>query len=452
MTVNSRVLPTTIELPSHLLVSYQQRLRTSINQRSCLKRFEWIRCAEGGIHRKVGVVYMWRSEKLPFFSALTMLVVGAFVANLSGQSMPALTAYPANPLVNADNTPPPSIMQLVQESRERTVRRPEVSSLLRQSSQRSSFLTLRAFRDAIGDAWRSTVRIMDGDDQIAFGAVVHADGFVVTKASQLSIGRSLVCELSDERRSKIEIVANIEVHDVALLRIGYKGLTPVQWESPYSPQRGKWLATSSMNPTPVAVGVVSAGFQKVPKRRPILGVSLVDSSMGTSISQVVRGSGGDIAGLKVGDVIKSINGKPLANKDSIIEEIKSFQAGQTIYVEIIRNQRDMEIAARVMDLAEEMWDDPTEVEVNGSISHRSTGYPRVFLHDTVLLPNQCGGPLVNLDGRVVGINIARAGRVTSYAIPAEVVNSILDERLPALTSKVVPTNAVQTNPQGNEVR
>jgi len=51
------------------------------------------------------------------------------------------------------------------------------------------------------------------------------------------------------------------------------------------------------------------------------------------------------------------------------------------------------------------------------VSGRRDGFPLVLQHDTVLKPNDCGGPLVNLDGRVVGVNIARGGRVETYAIP-----------------------------------
>ena len=34
----------------------------------------------------------------------------------------------------------------------------------------------------------------------------------------------------------------------------------------------------------------------------------------------------------------------------------------------------------------------------------------VIQHDTVLRPVNCGGPVVDLDGRVVGVNIAHGGR------------------------------------------
>ena len=42
-------------------------------------------------------------------------------------------------------------------------------------------------------------------------------------------------------------------------------------------------------------------------------------------------------------------------------------------------------------------------------------------HDTVLDPDECGGPLLDTKGNVVGINIARAGRVVSYALPSSLI-------------------------------
>jgi S1-C subfamily serine protease len=48
-------------------------------------------------------------------------------------------------------------------------------------------------------------------------------------------------------------------------------------------------------------------------------------------------------------------------------------------------------------------------------------------HDTVLKPNQCGGPIVGLQGKTLGLNIARAGRVASYAVPSDVVMGLLSD-------------------------
>ena len=52
-------------------------------------------------------------------------------------------------------------------------------------------------------------------------------------------------------------------------------------------------------------------------------------------------------------------------------------------------------------------------------------FPTILQHDSVLAATDCGGPILYLEGRVVGINICRAGRVETYAVPAEVIQPLL---------------------------
>jgi hypothetical protein len=40
-------------------------------------------------------------------------------------------------------------------------------------------------------------------------------------------------------------------------------------------------------------------------------------------------------------------------------------------------------------------------------------------------PEDCGAPVVNLDGNVVGIAIARAGRIKTFVIPSATVRELL---------------------------
>jgi serine protease Do len=63
--------------------------------------------------------------------------------------------------------------------------------------------------------------------------------------------------------------------------------------------------------------------------------------------------------------------------------------------------------------------------LGGALSERRNGFPMILQHDAVLRPSDCGGPLVDLDGKVVGINIARAGRTESYAAPTQAVLPLL---------------------------
>jgi hypothetical protein len=60
-------------------------------------------------------------------------------------------------------------------------------------------------------------------------------------------------------------------------------------------------------------------------------------------------------------------------------------------------------------------------------SLRREGFPIVFAHDGCLRPEQCGGPVVDLAGRMVGLNIARADTTRTLAIPADVLQKVIAE-------------------------
>ena len=45
----------------------------------------------------------------------------------------------------------------------------------------------------------------------------------------------------------------------------------------------------------------------------------------------------------------------------------------------------------------------------------------------MIRPEQCGGPLLNSDGEVIGVNIARAVRVATYAVPMQEIKEFVKE-------------------------
>ena len=57
-------------------------------------------------------------------------------------------------------------------------------------------------------------------------------------------------------------------------------------------------------------------------------------------------------------------------------------------------------------------------------SIRRDGFPAAFAHDAAVPPHLCGGPVADLDGRVTGVNIARADWTRTLAIPADVVQEV----------------------------
>ena len=75
-------------------------------------------------------------------------------------------------------------------------------------------------------------------------------------------------------------------------------------------------------------------------------------------------------------------------------------------------------------------DDPLALGVVSAEPRRVRGvrpglFGPVLMHDGLVCPNDCGGPLVDTDGQVVGINIAQAHPTGTCAIPADVVRETL---------------------------
>lgn len=70
----------------------------------------------------------------------------------------------------------------------------------------------------------------------------------------------------------------------------------------------------------------------------------------------------------------------------------------------------------------------------GPWSRRRFDFGTVITHDTVLDPGQCGGPLISLGGKLIGINISRSLRVASFAIPIDEVAKMVRRKLPTAST------------------
>jgi S1-C subfamily serine protease len=126
----------------------------------------------------------------------------------------------------------------------------------------------------------------------------------------------------------------------------------------------------------------------------------------------------------------AINGVGVTNRIQVTELLREFAAGQTIRLRIQRGEERIDAKVLMMPPPTEelrnLLSPPRNSErMQGEVSQRAEGFEQAIEHDTVLPPWLCGGPLVNLDGKAIGLNIARAGRVTTYALPPTLVRRVL---------------------------
>ncbi len=302
------------------------------------------------------------------------------------------------------------------------------SGNLARSRQTNGAAIRHAFDEVVGHANLWTVRIVCGKEQVVLGIVVGADGQILTKASQLS--GDISCCLADGRQLPARYIGQHEEQDLALLKVEAENLPTVEWQDEGDPDVGRWVVSPDQEDAQ-AVGVVSVERRSIAKvqTRGVLGIKLSEQEDSpASIAQVFTGSAAETARLLPGDVIHKVNDISVRTRFALVNEIGKYRPGDRLVLEVERDGRQMTIAAT---LSHPFGDFLSRIamqnQMGGELSDRRTGFPQVLQHDSVLKPEECGGPLVDLSGKAVGINIARAGRTESYAIPDDVVRGLLGD-------------------------
>lgn len=277
----------------------------------------------------------------------------------------------------------------------------------------------RAFRPFAMSTRDSVVRIRGRWSTVALGTIVGDDGWIVAKASILP--ENPRCVISSGRTLSAEVRAVDTEYDVALLKVEAEGLVPARFDARKEFAVGQWMVSVGSSNDPIGVGVASVLPRKIPQRRGFLGVTLEESNLGVRVDSVEKDSAADAARIRVNDRLTAVNGKAISSLSECTAAIGSNRPGTSIQLTIERDERAILVHARLGQRLDHEAEDYGE----GDIDIRRTGFPLAVQHDTPLEPEQIGGPVIDAHGRVVAINIARAGRTQTYAIPAAQILEIV---------------------------
>jgi S1-C subfamily serine protease len=388
--------------------------------------------------------------------------------------------------------------------------------------------TLAPFKPVVAKAYESTVRIKCNDKDTILGTIVDADGFILTKLSELK--GVLFIRMPDGAEYEGTIVAAHKPTDLALVKVDAKGLKAVRFADTKKLPAGHLIAASGPTSDPVSVGIVSVMTRKLTGRdaiilnpnRGLLGIYPEDEKdedgkpLGAKIARIAPGGAAERAGFATGDVIFEMNGKKIAGQTELREFLESFQGGDVVTVKakhkgevkefkvtlgsaqldrigitpadekdgegnmigvkvtaatsggaaakagllvgdiicemngkkidsqielrelldglksgdvvVVKAKRKGETKDFKVTISVPQLDRGDMQNAMGSVlSGRRTGFSEVLQTDMVVDAKDCGGPVVDLDGNVLGINIARAGRVETWVLPSEVIRPLLPE-------------------------
>ncbi|MCA9136124.1 MAG: PDZ domain-containing protein [Planctomycetales bacterium] len=271
----------------------------------------------------------------------------------------------------------------------------------------------------------SVVQVFAGGRVIALGTVVSEDGYFLTKRSELN-GDPITVRLPNGQKTNARVAAQTRSNDLALLKI--EGGDESTWQIKPAkfvttePPVGNFLISPGRDGSTIGVGVLGVPSRHI-EHHGRLGVNFYDAPTGpATVRRVHPSSGADNAGLQDGDRILKINGFQMLGSQAAINKLGTMYPGDVVRLTIIRGDDTLELDAQMSDQML-LLESKNDAKVNGPRSVRLSGFDSVIQHDTVLAPNQCGGPLLDSQGNVVGINIARAGRVVSYALPSSLVTA-----------------------------
>ncbi len=177
--------------------------------------------------------------------------------------------------------------------------------------------------------------------------------------------------------------------------------------------------------------------------KPGLGLRLREDESGEVVIIQVEDQGpADQAGLWEGDVLVEVGGIAVTSFEDVGSALVNKKPGESLDVVVSRsrtkhfgamkNDRPTQRFSIVLGEKAKMTKPAipgidlenlpfAPMDMRGPRSRRADQLGEVIRYDGIILPESVGGIAVNLDGEVLGLNIARSDRTSTFLLPAEAV-------------------------------
>ena len=257
-----------------------------------------------------------------------------------------------------------------------------------------------------------------GKELSIIGTRIKTTPFIISKNSM--VGENPMVE-----EEELEIVGRDTENDLILLRASRENAdgVDINMQVDSAPKAGSFLITPESDGVGVVsvVGTKSINSPRI-KRRGFLGVmpATYKDNGGALLETVTKYSAAQRAGLKVGDVITKLNETTITNQLELRKFLATVESGSDIVAILTRDEEELTKTIVLKD------SNNSHIANNVAKSVRRDGFSKVILHDADLKPAECGGPVFDLSGNFVGLNIARNSRVRSYLIPPAIVKELVD--------------------------
>lgn len=318
---------------------------------------------------------------------------------------------------------------------------PTPRSSVQSHEYRSGLGVRRVVSVGLGDASTYVFPIKQDRAIKVYGVSVRSDGWILTKLSEIEDGKNISITVNDIEKFG-RIVARNTAMDLALIKIDAQSLPIVRFAgSDRESTVGSMVSSFDHTYESIGVGFISMVnyLARNINQTPVVGMEgrpLTPEEMdslgvdGIRVTSVITNYPAHRAGMRRGDVIVSVDGYFFNDWKLYVDHVYRKNPGDKVQFVILRNDEYQHIEVELghqIGMEHPMRNSDVGRRILGPYNARYNGFGEVVAHDTVLSPNQMGTPLVDLSGKVVGINIARFHRSLTYAIPANRIVEILPQ-------------------------
>ena len=269
--------------------------------------------------------------------------------------------------------------------------------------------------------------------RVGYGTVV-APGKLLTKWSEVRRDvRSLSCQTGEDRWLPAVVSGVYADADLAVLTVEGLQARPVTFGDEKTLKLGSFLALARPDGEAAAMGVVSVLPRSLRSSdRAFLGIvmDLEFAGPGVLVRRVEPETSAANAGIAAGDVIIQVEQQVVNGSFELGTVLQRLEPGQKVDIAYRRGKEQRTVGVELGGRPRAPRIPYSRMEhMNNMGGHRyndvKDGFRNVIQSDMQLSPEDCGAPVVDLDGRVIGIAAARAGRIKSFIIPASRVRQLL---------------------------
>ena len=291
----------------------------------------------------------------------------------------------------------------------------------------------RALVPSVKSASAGTVEVRVWRKRVSYGTIVGPET-VLTKWSEVSRDlRSLSCRTGAGEWLPAVVSGVYPDADLAVIKVAGLEAAPVVFAGEKDLRPGSFLCLTRPDGEAAGMGVVSVMPRSLRSSdRAFLGVAmdLEFKGPGVLVRRVELGTGAERSGLMASDIILEVTGKKVNGSFELSTLLQRLDPGQKVKIRFARGEEEREVEVELGGRPRAPRIPYSRMEqMNNMGGHRYSevrdGFSSVVQSDMQIAPEDCGAPVVDLEGRVVGLAIARAGRIKTFIIPSSAIKKLL---------------------------